>query len=154
MICVSCGREATTRHVVFRRTIGVLVFPFFRTVDGNLCKSCIREYFWTYTITNLTLGWWGVFSIFVAPFFILNNIATYLACLSMEPVPPGALAPKLTAEDVQKIGPHTEHLIECLNRRISLDQVWTDVASRAGVLPGQAMLYAHLLFRQSQNYSD
>jgi hypothetical protein len=90
MYCEACGAEAETRHVTFYQNIGALVIRFSNTVDGHLCKSCIHGYFWSMTTVNLLLGWWGVISFLLNPFFILNNVIRYLGCLGMKP--PGKAA--------------------------------------------------------------
>jgi hypothetical protein len=85
MRCEVCGVEAETRHVTFYQNIGALVVRFPSTVEGNLCKSCIHSHFWSMTTVSLLLGWWGVISFLLNPFFILNNLIRYLLCLGMKP---------------------------------------------------------------------
>src|SRR5262249_52307306 len=106
MICQACGVEAPTKYVAFYQNIGALILRFSKSAQGELCKSCIQKYFWQFTLTNLVLGWWGVISFFVTPFFLLNNIVRYLLCLGMEPVPEGATPPRLTEEAGGQIKPH------------------------------------------------
>src|SRR5947209_6594826 len=105
MICQACGVEAATRYVAFYQNIGALVVRFSRSIEGNLCKSCIHRYFWTYTGTNLALGWWGMISFIINPFLILNNAGRYLFCLGMPPVAAGARAPELTDEAIDRLQP-------------------------------------------------
>jgi hypothetical protein len=85
MRCEVCGVEAETRHVTFYQNIGALVVRFVSTVEGHLCKSCIHSHFWSMTLVSLLLGWWGVISFLLNPFFILNNLIRYLLCLGMKP---------------------------------------------------------------------
>jgi hypothetical protein len=82
--CQACGVEAETRHVAFYQNIGALVVRFSKTVEGDLCKSCIHGCFWSMTTVNLLLGWWGVISFILNPFLILNNVIRYLGCLGMK----------------------------------------------------------------------
>ncbi len=91
MFCQSCGAEAPTKHVAFYQNIGALVMRFTRAVEGNLCKSCIHRHFWKFTLVNVTLGWWGLHSLIITPFFLLNNLFRYLSCLGM-PSAAGAAA--------------------------------------------------------------
>lgn len=93
MMCQCCGVEAETKYVAFYQNIGMLIMRQSRSIEGELCKSCINEHFWRFTAINVTLGWWGMISMIVTPFFILNNVGRYLFCLGMEPVPPGAMKP-------------------------------------------------------------
>ena len=89
MICQCCGVEASTKHVEFSQSIGALFVFRHKQVKGNLCKSCINKYFWRFTLVSLTLGWWGVISFFLTPFFILSNLIHYLKTLKLRSVPAG-----------------------------------------------------------------
>src|SRR5262245_50657840 len=115
MICQVCGVEAPTKYSAYYQNIGALVMRFTRSIQGNMCKSCQHKYFWQYTGINLTLGWWGVISFIITPFFVLNNVYRYLTALGMEPVPMGATQPQLTEEVVQRLVPWTQSLIDRLN---------------------------------------
>src|SRR5262245_30525013 len=105
MICQACGIEAPTRYVAFYQNIGLLVMRLSKSIEGNLCKSCIHKHFWEFTGTNLILGWWGVISLIVTPFFILNNVGRYVFCLGMHPVPDKARKPTLTDEAIAQLQP-------------------------------------------------
>jgi len=145
MICQSCGVEAPTKYVAFYQNIGALVVRFSKSVEGELCKSCIHRYFWSFTSMNLLLGWWGTISLIVTPFFVLNNIGRYLTCLTMPPVPPDATEPQLTDEAIEKLRPHTGELIDRLNDGGKLKEVAEDIAYLAGVTPGQVVCYVRAL---------
>jgi hypothetical protein len=149
MICQSCGVEAPTKYVAFYQNIGALVMRFSSTVEGNLCKSCIHKHFWKFTLVNMTLGWWGLHSLIITPFFLLNNLFRYLACLAM-PSAVGARAPQLTAEAVQRIGPFTEEIVARLNRGEQVQSLLADIANRASVTPGQVALFIQHLAAASQ----
>ncbi len=86
-ICQSCWTQAPTKYVEFYQNIGVIIMRFHKSIKGNLCKSCINKYFWEFTAINALLGWWGVISFIVTPFFILNNVIRYLGSLGMESNP-------------------------------------------------------------------
>lgn len=141
MFCQCCGIEAPTKKTAFYQNIGALVMRFSQSVEGNLCKDCIHKNFWKMTMTTLFLGWWGMISCIVTPFFLLNNIGRYLIALPMPPVPPDASVPGLTDRDREKIGPHLERLIAELNEADadfpSIARVYAD---RIGVTPGQIAL--------------
>jgi len=62
----------------------------------------------------------------------------------------GARRPELTAEAVQRIGPHTEEIITRLNGGETVQALLNDVAARAGVTPGQVALCIHELAAASQ----
>ena len=145
MICQSCGVEAPTRYVAFYQNIGALLMSFTRSIEGNLCKRCIHRYFWKFTLTNCTLGWWSVHALFFTPFLILNNIGRYAFCLTMDPVPPGATQPELTEAEIERITSHASDLFERLNAGDKLEDVAQVIAERARVTPGQIALYMHLV---------
>jgi hypothetical protein len=83
MYCEACGRKAPTKYVAFYQNIGALILRFHKSMEGELCKPCINKYFWEFTLVNLTLGWWGIISFIITPFFIINNVVRYLGCLGM-----------------------------------------------------------------------
>src|SRR4051794_36499097 len=133
MICQACGVEAPTKYVAFHQNIGAFLVRFEKSMKGNLCKSCIHKYFWSYTSTSFLLGWWGYISILLNPFFILNNVGRYVFCLGMKPVPPGAEAPRLDADVMLLLRPHTDEIINRLNEGDQLEDIAEDVGPRAGV---------------------
>jgi hypothetical protein len=87
MYCQSCGAHAPVKRVEFYQNIGAVILRFHKSVKGFLCKSCIHKKFWEFTLMSLFLGWWGVISCIVNPFFILNNVIRYIGCLSMPSAP-------------------------------------------------------------------
>jgi len=155
MICQSCGIEAPTKYVAFYQNIGALVVRFSKSVEGELCKSCIHRYFWSLTGTTLLAGWWGYISFIVTPFFLLNNIIRYLTCLTLPPVPADATKPELTEEAIEKLGPYTDELVGRLNEGGKLKEVAEDIAYLAGVTPGQVVYYVRALYAaQNQHESS
>ncbi len=151
MICQSCGIEAPTKQVAFYQNIGALVMRFSRSVDGLLCKNCIHKNFWKMTLTTLVFGWWGMISLIVTPFFLLNNIFRYLCSLPMSPVPEGAVVPELTDDDRRMIAPHVENLFTRLNEE-SADfmEVVDEFARRINVTPGQLVLAIREIAQSAQ----
>lgn len=145
MICQNCGIEAPTKYVAFYQNIGALFVRFSKSIKGELCKSCIHRHFWSFTGTNLVLGWWGTISFVVTPFFILNNVGRYLTCLGMSPVPPDAAPPELTDEALEKLRPHTEQLIQRINEGSNFKEAVQDIAQLADVTPGQVVCYVQAL---------
>jgi len=93
MICKCCGAEAPTKYIEFYQNIGALFIRHHKRMKGNLCKDCINEYFWRFTLISLTLGWWGFTSFFLTPFLILNNLIRYLGTLGLRGVPKNKLIP-------------------------------------------------------------
>ncbi len=77
-LCEACGQNEALAHVVFYENRGAIVMRYHREIRGNFCKSCIDKYFWKYTLTTLCIGWLGVISLFIAPVYIINNVARYV----------------------------------------------------------------------------
>ncbi|MCE9546809.1 MAG: hypothetical protein K8T25_15120 [Planctomycetia bacterium] len=140
MICQTCGADAPTKYVEFYQNIGVLVMRFHQSIKGNMCKPCIHKHFWQYTLVNTTLGWWGMISIIVTPFFIINNTVRYILCLGMDP-PSGSGPPQLTDDIVNRLQPHAQQLFARLNNGEKLDVVAGDIARMSGATPGQVLLF-------------
>jgi hypothetical protein len=149
MICQDCGIEAQTKHVTFHQNIGAFILRFPTSIEGNLCKACIHKHFWTMTPITMLMGWWGVISFIVTPFFLLNNIGRYLFCLGMAPAPPGAVPPRLTDDAVARINIHASELFGRLNGGEDFAQVASEIANRVGVTPGQVALYVQAVINAS-----
>lgn len=141
MICQLCGVEAPTQDVSFHQNVGLVVVRFHKYVEGRLCKRCIHREFWKKSLVCVVLGWWGVVSLVVTPFFLLNNIVRYAMCLRLAPVPAGASTPTLDERAVQRLDGVAERMIERLHRGESVEDVMKAAASLAGVTPGQAHIY-------------
>lgn len=150
MICQACGIEAKTKHVEFHRNIGALVMRFHKYIKGNMCKSCIHKYFWEFTLVNITVGWLGFISFFLAIGFTLNNIIRYLGCLSMEPVAATATRPELTEQALAALKPQTQTIAQRMQAGESLEKIADDVAYISGVTPGQVVLYAHAMLASAR----
>lgn len=77
MPCETCGVEGPTHHVKFEQNIGMFYARRSLTLDRDLCRPCIRRYFRSFTLTTLFLGWWGIISLLMTPFFLINNLREY-----------------------------------------------------------------------------
>jgi hypothetical protein len=127
MSCQVCRAEAATRYVEFYSNIGILFRRVERSIKGHLCKSCIASYFWEFTLTSLFLGWWGVISLLVNPFFILNNVFRFLGCLFMPGAPGGAAtAPSGSLQS------YLETIRTRLNAGVGLLQVSQEISEASG----------------------
>ena len=153
MICQYCGVEAPTKKVSFHQNIGMLVMRMSKSASGNMCKSCVHKTFWTFELTNLLLGWWGVISFVMNVCIIPWNLIQYLMCLPMEAVPPGAQVPQLNEDVVDRLKPHTDNLFEQLNSGETFERVAENIAMQAGVTKGQVALYTQAIIAASQNES-
>lgn len=82
--CQVCGANKPTKNVKFLKNIGMIFMRRTYTIEGNLCKNCINDTFWKFTLTTLFVGWLGVISFIITPFFIINNIIQYLSSIKLE----------------------------------------------------------------------
>lgn len=154
MVCHDCGVEAATKQVTFHQNIGALVVRFPKTVQGQLCKSCIHKHFWSMTGTTLVLGWWGTISLIVTPIFLVNNIGRYLTCLTMPKVPEGAAPEPFTEKTAEKLAPYRLELFKRLNAGEKFPTIAASIATRAGVTPRQVAAYAQAIMNAAQQQKN
>jgi hypothetical protein len=83
-VCQLCGSTAPVMSVNLNANIGMLFMRREKQMKGRLCKKCISDTFWNFTMTNLFLGWWGVISFFATCAFMIGNIFQYVSSLSMK----------------------------------------------------------------------
>jgi hypothetical protein len=81
MSCQICGSDKTTVFAEFSGNIGALIMRFERSIRGYMCRICMGRQFWKFTAMNFFLGWWGVISFFVTPFYLVINTIVYFKCL-------------------------------------------------------------------------
>jgi hypothetical protein len=141
IVCEKCGLEAETRYVEFYQNVGLLVLRLHKDIKGHLCKHCINKAFWIYTGISLIGGWWGIISLCLNPFILINNIYRYISSLQMEPPHPDATAPILTAEIAERIKAFNIDLVMRVAEKEPLENVARDIAQKAGVTTGQVLLY-------------
>ena len=77
--CQVCGSMRATTLVKFDRNIGMLVLRQVRSIQGNMCKTCVGKKFWEFTGLNLLLGPWGVISLIMTPIFLITNTVSYVS---------------------------------------------------------------------------
>jgi hypothetical protein len=153
VLCQSCGIEAPLKYVRINSNIGMLVARRTQYTRGFLCRPCIQKQFWKHTLTNVTLGWWGMISIVVTPIYIVTNLATYIASLQMKPPAPDAMQPYLNEQSRAKLQPVGDELIKRLNQKQAISDIAAELAARTGVTPGQVVLYARELVKQPRQAS-
>jgi hypothetical protein len=50
-----------------------------RSIQGNMCKTCMRSKYWEYMGKDLLLGPWAVISVIVTPIYMVTNTVSYVA---------------------------------------------------------------------------
>jgi hypothetical protein len=76
--CKVCLRRIPTAFVSFTEITGMLVVRQERRFFGLLCRACLGPLYRRYLTHTLLLGWFGVFSFFLTPFYALENTFEYL----------------------------------------------------------------------------
>lgn len=82
-MCEACGVLGPTKHVNITYNVGALVVRFHKTKSGQLCKRCISDTFWRYSLTTMFFGWWGVISFVVSLVTLPMNAYYWLSSLGM-----------------------------------------------------------------------
>lgn len=146
MRCQSCGENGDTKHVVFYQNIGMVIMRSSRTVEGELCKTCINDVFWKFTLITLVLGWWGMISLIVTPLFLINNVGRFLGTIGMKAPgsTPAASRPtgSLTDDARARLTPFAVEIQARLDAGEPRDIICETVARKAGVSAHQAELMA------------
>lgn len=77
--CQICGSMRQTSQVTFHHNIGMIVLRQTRSIQGNMCKTCLRSKYWEYMGKNLLLGPWGFISLVVTPIYMVTNTVSYVS---------------------------------------------------------------------------
>lgn len=150
-ICQECGREAPTQHVEFYAWFGLIIMWHCHAVAGCLCKTCVHKAFWSCQCMTAICGWWSPASLLVTPVILFSNICQYVqCCLTLRPVPRGAKPPQLTDEAVERLRPFADDIAGRLKQGERGNDLAWDVAPKAGVTPGQVLLFIWRRGRERQ----
>jgi len=132
MLCQSCGRESKVWEAEFGMNIGALVLRFHRKKAGLMCAPCIHATFWTYTLTTLALGWWGVISFFLTPVIVIMNMFTYATVFFTKPC--AANRPiDVDPAVARKLEFCREEMVERLLNKEPMQQIAEDIGARFGI---------------------
>jgi hypothetical protein len=77
--CQVCGSMRQTSAVRFHHNIGMVVLRQTRSIQGNMCKTCMRTKYWEYMGKNLLLGPWGIISVIITPIYMVTNTVSYVS---------------------------------------------------------------------------
>lgn len=91
--CQLCGAQVPTKTVNLWQNVGAIAVRFHKQTAGNLCKACIRDVGWRYTLITGFFGWWGVISFFFTLFILPNNMRQMFSARNLPEVP-GRARPK------------------------------------------------------------
>ena len=117
---------AVTKNVALYQNIGLLILRLAKTVEGSLCRRCIRTVFWEFTLITCFAGWWGLISFFYTPFILINNVVRFIGSRGLpEPDP--------RAPNVFVVQRFAEEIAVRLDRGEAVQDVAAVVAPRAGV---------------------
>jgi hypothetical protein len=138
--CNLCGVAAATKNVALHQNIGMLVLRQSKTVEGQLCRRCIRSHFWEFTLVTLFAGWWGVISFLFTPFILINNVVRFVGSLGLPEPDPRALS-------VFAVEPFGQEIAYRLNRGEGLEDVAALIAPRASVRPKDVLAFIRFASR-------
>ena len=147
VVCEGCGFEVPNSYAEYRQQIGLLLVRYSRNYKGRFCRTCNRGLFWRTTLITFFFGWWGVITFFVTIVALIENLITFLRTLSIPPVPSGRGPPKYDESVIAKIAPYGLLITDRLVEQADVDQIAREVASKAGVTPGQVWCYIQQLRR-------
>ena len=80
--CELCGWGPAQR-VKFNSTSGFIIFMRWYTFEAKVCKICARAMYDENQRSNLTKGWWGIFSFFATIFAFFSNMAALRSIQSL-----------------------------------------------------------------------
>lgn len=75
--CDFCGAQAPVHQASYRQNTGMLIMRQTRHFEGRACRQCSHDLFVRTTLHTLVLGWWGMISMVLTPFFIVNNLVCW-----------------------------------------------------------------------------
>ncbi len=123
------------------RQIGAVIIRFQASIRGRFCKKCFMSKFWEFTLITFFLGWWGIISLCVTPFVLINNIVMLCRSFSVGPRPADAALPRLQEEHARLLKPVQESATRRLEAGEDAVALARDIAQQTGVTPGQAYLF-------------
>lgn len=83
--CTQCGIHAEVDDVTIVRIVGLIVVFQWRRVGGRWCRRCVDRELFADTLLSAVMGWWGVISFFLTPFFLAVNAWTFLKTRGLAP---------------------------------------------------------------------
>ena len=81
MRCDTCFRSEPSTYVELHHNVGMFIARRVYSTHGDLCRQCLHRSFWSHTLRNVTLGWWGTISFFMTWYYLVSNLLTYLFAL-------------------------------------------------------------------------
>ena len=82
--CQYCGSIRPLRRAHYYKNIGMLIVRQNNEMEGDFCKECHNKLFIEYFLTCIFLGWWGVISLLITPFYLIFNLWSYIPTLWMQ----------------------------------------------------------------------
>jgi len=76
--CEQCGEQKVTFYGEFHENVSMITKRKERTVEANLCYSCMTKIFLTFTGKTLVGTWWGVIGSWLGIIYIPMNVFWYI----------------------------------------------------------------------------
>lgn len=74
MQCSVCSEYAPTKYYEYNRNVGMIVLRKRYFIQGEMCEKCSSKNFNEFFFKNLYMGWWGLISMLVTPYFAGSNL--------------------------------------------------------------------------------
>jgi hypothetical protein len=81
--CELCG-WGPAQKTKFNSTSGFIIFMRWYTFEAKVCKICARAMYDENQRSNLTKGWWGIFSFFATIYAFFSNMAALRGTRSLD----------------------------------------------------------------------
>jgi hypothetical protein len=141
MKCSCCGTVAEVRDVDFRLHIGAIVVMIQHYKAGRMCSHCTNTTYWTYTLTTLFLGWWGILSFFITPFVVVMNTITYCCVFLSPPYPEDPLPIVLSSTLVTALEPCRNEIFQRIIKGQKLQEIAEDIGTRVGASSEEVLAF-------------
>ena len=82
--CQNCAQTAPLMQINMYKNIGMIFSREQQQMSGLFCKKCIKNIFIEYFFTTLFLGWWGLISFIVTPFFLIIDLFYFVKSLFLK----------------------------------------------------------------------
>lgn len=142
--CDYCYVEAPTRRITFHQVIGAVFIFIHRRLQGNLCKSCINNHFWEFTLTSMFLGLFSPPSLIWMIYCVPANIIRYIRARDLKPVPKEAVILDLSDDIIKKLIPFKDEIFQRLENQEDSWLVAKKIADKVGIRLGHVIIYLRI----------
>jgi hypothetical protein len=88
--CELCRRPSMVSVGHYHQNIGLVLSRRELATVGAFCRECHTVLFWRRTAVTAALGWWGLFSFYLNPFYIAMNVRSVVVSRRLPRTPKDA----------------------------------------------------------------